>query len=148
MDLLIGLMREREDRESRITGPEIPGLYFTEPIFESTLGGQLHLEIERRVDVKATIEQVVAESRVELFAHPLHEVLADIDEVFTRTHLDRIRLPPLGLLGREVTLIAHQIEYRVAMEQRARGITPRLVRIRTRSERSNQRRLRNVHLRG
>ena len=58
--------------------PVFPALDRAQLVLERALGGGLHVEVERRVDLQALLVESRAELLVELLAYPFDEVRRDL----------------------------------------------------------------------
>ena len=81
--LLIARVRER---------PILPGLDRANLTFQVPLGGALHVEIERRVDLETLFVELFAELVVELLADPFDEIRCDLAAFDARRETQRIGL--------------------------------------------------------
>ena len=106
------------------------GLDLIELRLQGLLRRLLHIEVERRVNAQAFLVQIASEARLEeRRAQPLDEVGRHIAVAGAacRQH-QRIGLPVLGVLWTQESLIAHQVENRVAPPHGAIGMGARVVR--------------------
>ena len=80
------------------------------------LGRLLHVEVQRRVDPQPLLVEIAAEARLEEGrTQPLDEIGRHVAVAGPSSRQDqRIRLPELDVLGTQESLIAHQVQHRVA----------------------------------
>ena len=113
---------------------------------QRALGGLLHVEVERGVDPEPRPVQVRAEARVQLLPHPLDEVLRDAAVVRAGGEQQRVGLPSLGLVRREETVVAQQVQHRVAALDAEVGVLPGIVARRRLGDGGERRGLRDVQV--
>ncbi len=104
-----------------------PGLDLGQLRFERPLGRLLHVEVERGVDPEAGPIEIAAEPGLQQLARIFDEVVAHPGKVRPRRQRERVGLPRLGRLARQLGLVAEQIDDQVPPLHVERRVPPRIV---------------------
>ena len=124
------------------------GLDGRELALERTLGGLLHVEVERGVDAQPLAIKVLTEAGLHLLAHVLDEVLRGAAEVGAGREQQRKGAPALGFLVPDQALVTHEADDEVPALDASRGTPARVVGRRRLRDRRQRRGLGDVQLAG
>ena len=90
----------------------------------------LHVEIERRVDLEPLLVELLAELLIELLADPLDEVRRDVARFFLVGKLEREGARDAGVGVADRSVLAHQLDDRIATLNGAVRMLARIVALR------------------